>query len=222
METNSTELDSLSTSLSSPKLRPTPTPPELRLCVCVCVCVRERERERGAHGVWLCEIQVCRFYTREDKEQEKKERKKKHSWAQAVRQSTEHLHLPLLMSPLSASANQRAWEGRGVGFCALCLSVGVNSITSNCMFLNTICTLSGESRWNCMVWKILSVLAVLIDAASVSYNRTNGDRQHCRVPRQHNGRYSCGPGCYMKGENVIQCSVHGRLPRPFENVFSLL
>lgn len=26
----------------------------------------------------------------------------------------------------------------------------------------------------------------------------------------------------MKGENVIQCSVHGRLPRPFENVFSLL
>ena len=48
VETNSTELDSLSTSLSQPKLIVTPSAPELRLCVddfcrvCVRVCVYNR------------------------------------------------------------------------------------------------------------------------------------------------------------------------------------
>lgn len=69
-----------------------------------------------------------------------------------------------------------------------------------CMLSKTICTLSGESRWNCMVWKILSVLAVLIDTASVSYNRAKGDRQRCQVPGSTMGATHVALAAIWKGK----------------------
>lgn len=70
-----------------------------------------------------------------------------------------------------------------------------------------------------MVSTMLSVFAV-IDAASVSYNCARGDRQQYQVPGSTMA--ATHVALLYERENVIQCSMHGRLPRPFENLFSLL